>query len=112
MDWREQMEQLIKTRKHSSVVRVQLSKQISPELLRYLLKRVKAKQKSVIVTPELPLSLNFIYGLFGDLTDDFPTLNYEPMPPLMPACIAPGIRSFAISTAATATSCSPIRTIP
>ena len=90
MDWREQMEQLIKTRKHSSVVRVQLSKQISPELLRYLLKRVKAKQKSVIVTPELPLSLNFIYGLFGDLTDDFPTLNYEPMPPLMPACIAPG----------------------
>ena len=90
MDWREQMEQLIKTRKHSSVVRVQLSKQISPDFLRYLLKRVKAKQKSVIITPELPLSLNFIYGLFGDLTDEFPTLNYEPMPPLMPACIKPG----------------------
>lgn len=90
MDWREQMEQLIKTRKHSSVVRVQLSKRISPELLHYLLKRIKAKQKSVIVTPELPLSLNFIYGLFGDLTSEFPTLNYEPMPPQMPACIAPG----------------------
>ena len=90
MDWREQMEQLIKTRKHSSVVRVQLSKRISPELLHYLLKRVKAKQKAVIITPELPLSLNFIYGLFGDLTDEFPTLNYEPMPPLMPACINPG----------------------
>lgn len=90
LDWREQMEQLIKTRKHSSVVRVQLSKQVSPDLLRYLLKRIKAKHKSVIVTPELPLSLNFIYGLLGDLTSDFPTLNYEPMPALMPACITPG----------------------
>lgn len=90
LDWREQMEQLIKTRKHSSVVRVQLSKQVSPDLLRYLLKRIKAKHKSVIVTPELPLSLNFIYGLLGELTDDFPTLNYEPMPALMPACIKPG----------------------
>lgn len=90
LDWRDQMEKLIKTRKHSSVVRVQLSKEISPEILRYLLKRVKAKNKSVIVTEQLPLSLNFIFGLFGDLADDFPTLNYESVQPLMPACISPG----------------------
>lgn len=90
LDWRDQMEKLIKTRKHSSVVRVQMSKEISPEILRYLLKRVKAKNKSVIVTEELPLSLNFIFGLFGDLADEFPTLNYENVQPIMPACISPG----------------------
>lgn len=90
LDWRDQMEKLIKTRKHSSVVRVQLSKEISPEILRYLLKRVKAKNKSVIVTEQLPLSLNFIFGLFGDLAAEFPTLNYENVQPLMPACISPG----------------------
>lgn len=90
LDWRDQMEKLIKTRKHSSVVRVQFSKEISPEILRYLLKRVKAKNKSVIVTEQLPLSLNFIFGLFGDLADEFPTLNYENVQPLMPACISPG----------------------
>lgn len=90
LDWRDQMEKLIKTRKHSSVVRVQLSKEISPEILRYLLKRVKAKNKSVIVTEQLPLSLNFIFGLFGDLAAEFPTLNYENVQSLMPACISPG----------------------
>lgn len=90
LDWRDQMEKLIKTRKHSSVVRVQLSKEISPEILRYLLKRVKAKNKSVIVTEQLPLSLNFIFGLFGDLAAEFPTLNYENLQSLMPACISPG----------------------
>lgn len=90
LDWRDQMEKLIKTRKHSSVVRVQLSKEISPEILRYLLKRVKAKNKSVIVTEQLPLSLNFIFGLFGDLAAEFPTLNYENVQLLMPACISPG----------------------
>lgn len=90
LDWRDQMEKLIKTRKHSSVVRVQFSKEIAPEILRYLLKRVKAKNKSVIVTEQLPLSLNFIFGLFGDLADEFPTLNYENVQPIMPACISPG----------------------
>lgn len=90
LDWRDQMEKLIKTRKHSSVVRVQLSKEISPGILRYLLKRVKAKNKSVIVTEQLPLSLNFIFGLFGDLAAEFPTLNYENVQSLMPACISPG----------------------
>ncbi len=90
IDWRDQMEKLIKTRKHSSVVRVQLSKELSPDILRYLLKRLKAKNKTVVVTEQLPLSLNFIYGLFGELSDHFPTLNYEPMPALMPACITPG----------------------
>ena len=90
LDWRDQMEKLIKTRKHSSVVRVQFSKEVSPEILRYLLKRVKAKNKSVIVTEQLPLSLNFIFGLFGDLSDEFPTLNYENVQPIMPACISPG----------------------
>lgn len=90
LDWRDQMEKLIKTRKHSSVVRVQFSKEVSPEILRYLLKRVKAKNKNVIVTEQLPLSLNFIFGLFGDLSDEFPTLNYENVQPIMPACISPG----------------------
>ena len=90
LDWRDQMEKLIKTRKHSAVMRVQLSKQISPDILRYLLKRIKAKSKSVIITKELPLSLNFIFGLFGDLSEEFPTLNYEVVTPLMPACISAG----------------------
>lgn len=90
IDWRDQMEKLIKTRKHSSVVRIQMSKQIAPDIQRYLLKRLKAKNKCVVVTEQLPLSLNFIYGLFGELSDQFPTLNYEPMPALMPACITPG----------------------
>ena len=71
-------------------MRVQLSKQISPDILRYLLKRIKAKSKSVIITKELPLSLNFIFGLFGDLSEEFPTLNYEAVTPLMPACISAG----------------------
>ncbi|MDO4281899.1 MAG: polyphosphate kinase 1 [Peptococcaceae bacterium] len=90
LDWRDQMEQLIKKRRHSSVIRMQLSKEIDPDILRFLLKKVKAKHKSVIITEELPLSLNFIYGLFGDLAPEFPTLNYEHLPSLMPACITPG----------------------
>lgn len=90
IDWRDQMEKIIKKRKRSAVVRLQMSKAVSVELEHFLLKKLGAKRQSLFVTPLLPLSLNFIYGLLGELQDKYTEFNYSPMPPIMPAGINPG----------------------
>lgn len=89
MDWRSQMEQILNKRKRSAAVRLQLSKPISQRLEDYLLKRLDICERAVMVTNDLPPSLTFVYGLFGDLEDKYPELNYSPMPQVMP----PGINA-------------------
>ena len=90
VDWRDQMEKIIKKRRLSSVVRLQMSKAVSPQVQRYLLKKLNADARTIIVTPHMPLSLNFIYGLLGEIENQYPNLNYGPMQPLMPECIKAG----------------------
>lgn len=90
IDWRAQMEQIINKRKRSAAVRLQLSTIPSEEMLSYLLKRLEIVPEAVYITTSLPLSLNFIYGLFGELSESYPQFNYEPMPPLMPPGLNPG----------------------
>lgn len=94
IDWRDQMEKIIKKRKRSAVVRLQSSKMISSELEHFLLKKLGAKRQCLFITPILPLSLNFIYGLFGELADKYKSFNYGSMPPLMPPGIKPGDSIF------------------
>jgi polyphosphate kinase len=90
VDWRDQMEKIIKKRRLSSVVRLQMSKAVSPQVQRYLLKKLNADARTIIVTPHMPLSLNFIYGFLGEIESQYPDLNYGPMPPQMPAHVNPG----------------------
>lgn len=90
VDWRDQMERIIKKRKHSAVVRLQLSKHVSSEVQHFLLKKLEAKKRALIVTSELPLSLSHVFGVLGELAPQYPALNYPPMTPLMPECIMPG----------------------
>ncbi len=90
MDWRSQMEQILNKRKRSAAVRLQLSKPVSERLKEYLLKRLDICERAVMVTNELPPSLTFIYGLFGELENRYPELNYGPMPQVMPPGIDAG----------------------
>lgn len=89
MDWRSQMEKIIHHRKRSQAVRLQLSQEISPKLRHYLLKEIEAPERSVMVNENLPLSLNHIFDLFGQLSAYYPQLNNPPLAPLMPAGLRP-----------------------
>lgn len=90
MDWRSQMEKILNKRKRSAAVRLQLSKPVSKQLKEYLLKRLEIYDRAVMITNELPPSLTFIFGLFGELEGRYPELNYGPMPQVMPAGINAG----------------------
>lgn len=94
IDWRSQMEQIINKRKRSVAVRLQLSQPISDKMKAYLLKKLELDEAAIVIGGQLPLSLNFIYGLLGEVEQEYPALNYEPMPALMPPGINPGDSVF------------------
>lgn len=89
IDWRSQVEEVLNRRKRSHAVRLQISKNLSPEMLDYMMTKLELRQDAVYVTERLPLSLNYIYPLLGVLEEHFPDFNYTPMTSLMP----PGIQA-------------------
>lgn len=90
IDWRSQVEEILNKRKRSQAVRLQVSKALSPDMLDYMLKKLELEEEAVYTTEDLPLSLNYIYPLFGALEDKFPDFNYGPLPSFMPPGIEPG----------------------
>ncbi len=89
IDWRAEMERLLKRRKKSAAVRLQLSTALKPELLHYLCKRLEISEREVIIEG-LPLDMSFVYELASRVERLNADLFFDPLPPVMPAGLTPG----------------------
>lgn len=89
VDWRDEMEKLLRKRKKSIAVRLQLSCEIKPNLLNYLCKKLHLNEQEVVIE-SLPLDLSYVYGLSDRIEKSYPHLFYQPFPPLLPAGIVAG----------------------
>lgn len=89
IDWRDEMERLLKKRKKSAAVRLQISTALKPDLLSYLCKRLEITEREVIIE-SLPLDLSFVYELAAKVEHTHPELFFDPLPPVLPAGLVAG----------------------
>lgn len=82
IDWRDEMERLLKKRKKATAVRLQLSAVPEPELLDYLCKKLDLTQREVIIEGQ-PLDLSFVYPLADQLEQEHKNLYYDSLPPVV-----------------------------
>lgn len=82
IDWRDEMERLLKKRRRSTAVRLQLSGALEPELLKYLCKKLDLTEREVVIEGQ-PLDLSFIYPLTEKLEQHHENLYYDALPPVL-----------------------------
>lgn len=88
LNYRDQMEQVVKLRKKLAPVRMELTRDISPEMIEKLCKYCSLEKKHVFHS-EVPLDLSFLFEIEDSLRKD-PSLVYpkripQPSPQLNPA---------------------------
>lgn len=71
-DFRRQMKKLLKQRDHLSVVRLELSTQVSSEFQK-LLSGIARVEKYQIFVDSTPLNMGYVFKLVGDLPKELPT---------------------------------------
>lgn len=71
-DFRHQMKKLLKQRDHLSVVRLELSTQVSAEFQKRL-SSIARVQKHQVFVDSTPLNMSYVFGLIGDLPKDLST---------------------------------------
>ncbi len=80
-DFRNQMKSILKNRRRSCIVRVETTKNLSSELEKFVLQKVKADKKQIFVT-SAPLKMKFPYALPEMLPQELAEkLSYSPFVP-------------------------------
>lgn len=80
-DYRDAMEELLKKRRKLAPVRLELSNEISTEMMQYLCDRFTLKEPQIFVD-RCPLDLSFVYGLEKRLPEqEREALTYRPLVP-------------------------------
>ena len=79
-DFREYMEELVKKRKKLSPVRLQISGNLSQEIIKYLCKRLELEPKQVF-TAAAPLDLSYVFKIKNFLDSDIEELCYNELVP-------------------------------
>ena len=68
-DFRKKMKKVLKLRRRLAAVRLELSKEISPEFQRYLTEKIGLLKEQVYITG-LPFKMDYAFGLSGHISQD------------------------------------------
>lgn len=87
VNFRDQVSTLLKKRKTLAIMRMEIDREISKDLLSMLLKQVKVKNRQIYVD-RTPLNMKFVFGLVDKVPDDLRAkLTYRPYEPRWPQTI-------------------------
>jgi len=84
-DYRDRMVEMLKKRKRKDLVRVELSRKLSPAMTKYLSKYIKAEDRMVYVS-QMPLDRKYMFQIADLLPDELAKrMSYEPYTPKLSA---------------------------
>lgn len=91
LDFKIRMQSLLKKRARLGIVRLELSHQVSDNLIAYFMEKFQVEQHQIFVTTA-PIKMSYVYGLEDYLSKSTrKALTYKPFQPQPPAGVSPDV---------------------